>query len=33
MIEPSMRAALSEHPGRAGDLTANSIVPVNSQTN
>ena len=31
-IEPSVRAALLEDPGRAGDLTADSIVPGNAQT-
>ncbi len=32
MIEPSVRAALLEDLGRAGDLTTDSIVPANAET-
>jgi nicotinate-nucleotide pyrophosphorylase (carboxylating) len=32
MIEPSVRAALLEDLGRAGDLTTDSIVPAEAQT-
>jgi nicotinate-nucleotide pyrophosphorylase (carboxylating) len=32
MIEPSVRCALLEDPGRASDLTTDSIVPGNAQT-
>ncbi len=32
MIEPSVRAALLEDLGRAGDLTTDSIVPVDART-
>ena len=32
MIEPSVRAALLEDLGRAGDLTTDSIVPAEART-
>jgi nicotinate-nucleotide pyrophosphorylase (carboxylating) len=32
MIEPSVRAALLEDLGRAGDLTTDAIVPADART-